>query len=67
MWRGEGNALDFVGTNHGHVIGALDYAAGTVGQAFLLEGRGGIKVAPSSPVDVGANGAFTVECWFKLT
>src|SRR5262249_31808080 len=37
-WRGEGNAFDEVGTNHGTQVGGVGYSTGTLGQAFNFNG-----------------------------
>ena len=35
-WRGEGNALDFVGANYGTLVGGVTYTQGEVGQSFRV-------------------------------
>ena len=63
-WRGDGNALDSVGTNHGVWTGAAAYAPGQAGQAFSFNGSGSVVQIPDSPaLDFDPNGAFTVELW----
>lgn len=37
-WRGEGDAQDAIGTNHGALSNGIAFAAGNVGQAFYLDG-----------------------------
>ncbi|MDB6034635.1 MAG: cell wall/surface repeat protein, partial [Verrucomicrobiales bacterium] len=63
-WRGEGSALDSVGTNHGTLMGG-GYTNGMAGQAFSL--LGGLN----SFVDIGflpnldSTSEFTVMAWVK--
>ena len=64
-WRAEGNALDSIGTNHGTLLGVVSYDQGKVGQAFAINGQGGIMIPPSPTLDVGAAYGFTVELWFS--
>ncbi len=63
-WRGEGNALDSVGTNHGVLTNGATFAAGQVGQTFALDGVNDYVQAPDSaslrPASV------TVEAWVKF-
>ena len=60
-WRGENNATDSVGTNHGAITNGVTYAAGEVGQSFLLDGTSGYVVIPDSP---GLHPAsVTLEAW----
>src|SRR5207245_815668 len=39
-WRGQGNALDETGSNHGTLAGNTSFGPGRVGQAFVLDGNG---------------------------
>jgi alpha-tubulin suppressor-like RCC1 family protein len=65
-WRAQGNALDFVGTNQGTLVGGVTYTQGEVGQTFVFDGNG-------SYIDFGTNvgnfgtGDFTVEFWLSTT
>jgi hypothetical protein len=48
-WRGEADAMDAVGTNHGILTNGVTYAPGKVGQAFSLNGPGQAVVIPDAP------------------
>src|SRR5262245_65255486 len=48
-WRGEGNATDAQGVNHGTLVGGVTFAPGQVGQAFSFDGTGRVNV-PDAPV-----------------
>mgnify|MGYP001324052562 CR=1 FL=1 len=63
----EGDAADIVGTNDGTPTGGLAFAAGQVGQAFVLDGVDDHVVldATTEALDFGT-GDFTAECWIKL-
>ncbi|WP_035614129.1 LamG-like jellyroll fold domain-containing protein [Haloferula sp. BvORR071] len=47
-WRGENNAQDSIGTNHGTVNGAT-FTTGKVGQAFDFNGTNQYVLVPDSP------------------
>ena len=63
-WRGENDATDSVGSNNGAITNGVTYAAGQVGQSFLLDGSSGCVFIPDSaslrPASV------TVEAWVKV-
>jgi hypothetical protein len=63
-WRAEGNALDYVGTNHGVLTNGATFATGEVGQTFSLDGVNDYVQIPDSqslrPVSV------TIEAWVKF-
>ncbi|MCI0682029.1 MAG: LamG domain-containing protein, partial [Gemmataceae bacterium] len=65
-WRGEGNAVDVAGVNHGSFVGNATSAIGQVGQAFSLDGTGDYIAVPDSTAwDFGA-GDFSIDFWTKL-
>src|SRR5256885_10217751 len=65
-WRGENNALDSAGNDHGSVDGAVTYAAGKCGTAFQFDGSAsGVNLGDSSALDFGPNSSFTIEAWFE--
>jgi hypothetical protein len=61
-WRGEGDALDFLGFNNGALQGGAGFAAGMVGYAFDLNGSGAYVDVPDSP-NLNPSAAVTVEAW----
>src|SRR6266487_1266701 len=64
FWRGEGDASDEFGNNHGTVAGGVTFGAGEVGQAFVLNGNGGtaVKLADATPFQLQD---LTIEAWVK--
>ena len=60
-WPAEGNANDIIGGNNGTMVNSPTFAAGEVGQAFLLSGSNYVSV-PDAPV-LNPTNAITVECW----
>jgi len=65
-WQGQNNANDSVGTNNGSLSGAVTYAAGEVGQAFVLNGSDYVSIPDSPSIDALTN-AITIEAWIKVT
>lgn len=66
MWRGEGNANDSIGGNHGINLGGVTYAPGTVGQAFNIIPASGRRIRiPDQPVFELTN-SLSVEGWIQL-
>ena len=65
-WPAEGNTHDLFGTNNGSAHGALNYASGEVGQAFLLDGSTSYISVPASPsLNIGTGSGLTIEGWIK--
>src|SRR5829696_1511496 len=65
-WRGEGNAQDSFGANHGSFVGNVAYAPGRVGQAFqFAPGQGGITAPASLSMHVGPGNGMTIEAWIN--
>jgi serine/threonine protein kinase len=64
-WRGEGNAKDAWGGNHGTVAGNVSYATGWVGLAFRFNGTDQVEVAAAPDLDLTT--AVTMEAWIKPT
>ena len=62
-WRGEGDALDEVGANHGTPASNTSFGAGRVHQAFVFDGSGG-GVALGNPLSLQLQD-FTIEAWLK--
>lgn len=63
-WRAEGNGDDSIGTNHGTAENGLGFAAGRVGQAFILDGDDDFLLVEDSPDLRPAN--FTISAWVKM-
>jgi len=65
-WRGENNAYDIVGGNHGILQGSgTTYSPGVVNQAFDFAGTDDYITAPGTNIDNLLE--FTVECWIKAS
>ena len=65
-WRAEGNANDAIGGNNGVITGAVSFAAGEVGQAFVFnDADEDIIIPASSSLDVGAGDGLTLEAWIN--
>jgi hypothetical protein len=63
-WRGENNALDSVGANHGTIEAGVTFVPGMVGQAFSFNGTSGSVVVSDSPsLDVTTE--FTLDAWIN--
>ena len=60
-WRGENNALDSAGTNHGTALNGTSYAPGIVGQAFTFDGFNDAVLVPDAPAMRPTS--FTLEGW----
>jgi len=61
-YRGENNALDSVGGNHGALSNGVAFTAGTVGRAFTLDGVDDVIVIPHSP-SLNPTQALSIEAW----
>ena len=62
-WPGDGNTDDIADANHGTLEGGATFAAGQVGQAFLLDGiDDSVDLGNASNLHVSA-GDFTVDAW----
>jgi uncharacterized membrane protein len=62
-WRGEGNAQDSAGSNHGQLHGGARFAPGKVGQGFRFDGNGFVLIPDSSSLDLVNE--ITMEMWFN--
>ena len=65
-WPGEGVASDIIDGNNGMLQGGATFAAGKVGQAFLLNGIDGYVDAGNAPNLRVSSGDFTVEVWVRF-
>ncbi len=66
-WRGDGNARDETGVNHGTLIGNMTFAVGKVGGGFLgnTSNSPGLVQIPDSP-SLALNRSLTLEGWLKV-
>jgi hypothetical protein len=65
LWRGEGNAFDSIGQNHGTLQGGLAFVAGRAGQAFEFNGTDtSVTVEHSTSLDVAQG--ITIAFWIRL-
>ncbi len=62
-WKGEGNALDSVGSNNGTLAGNTTYGSGRVGQGFVFDGNNdGVQLANQTNLQLQN---FSIEAWIK--
>lgn len=66
-WPAEGNTADIQFGNQGVAQGSVTYAAGEVGQAFVLNGTSWVRVPASNSVNVGTGTGITIDAWIKPT
>lgn len=62
-WRGEGDALDSVGTNHGVLTDSVPFAPGQVGQGMSFEDDEGFVEVADGP-GVTFTNELSIEFWF---
>lgn len=63
LWRGEGDAQDSIGDNHGRLVGGASFTNGIEGQCFAFDGVSGyVELTNTGGLDFGAN-SFTVCAW----
>ena len=65
-WRGEGNALDSVGTNHGRFFNGATIVPGQVGQAFSITSPNQCVKIPDAPALNPTNG-LSLEAWVMVS
>ena len=63
-WRGENNANDSVGGNHGALAGGATFADGKVGRGFHLDGADDVVEIPDNAAFT-PGAAMTVEAWIR--
>jgi hypothetical protein len=63
-WRGEGNALDSVGSNNGTLHGGVTFTPGEVGHAFNFNGGNGYVSVPDA-ASLKLISAVTLEAWIN--
>ncbi|OGG44698.1 MAG: hypothetical protein A3F84_28760 [Candidatus Handelsmanbacteria bacterium RIFCSPLOWO2_12_FULL_64_10] len=61
-WKGDGNAQDSRGSNHGALLNGAAFSSGEVGQAFSFDGVNDYVEAPDSPLWT-FGGDFTIDLW----
>ena len=64
LWRGEGNAADSVGKNHGRLMSGATFAPGRTGQCFKLDGKDDY-IDFGSPKALQITGSQTIAMWVK--
>lgn len=64
-WKGENNAYDSIGGNHGAAQGATTYAAGHAGQAFSFSSATHDGVTAPSSASLNPTEAITMSAWIK--
>ncbi len=66
-WKGEGNASDIVGNNHGTLVNNVSFMPGVVGDAFSFNGENYITVPNSPDLSFSFASPMTVETWIYRT
>ncbi len=67
-WRGENDAKDAFGINHGTLQNGATFAAGKVGQAFNLDGVDDfVNISDDSSLDFGPTSPMTIDLWAYRT
>ena len=63
-WRGEGNANDAIGSNHGALMNGASFAPGLVGTAFQFDGINDVVSIPDAPsLRLNLLSPRTIEAW----
>ncbi|MBM4029724.1 MAG: LamG domain-containing protein [Planctomycetes bacterium] len=63
LWRGEGNAQDSIGQNHGSLVGGTSFTNGIEDQCFAFNGTSGyVELTNAGDLDFGTSN-FTVCAW----
>ncbi len=66
-WKGEGNANDSFGSNHGTLQNGAGFTAGKVGQAFSLDGVDDtVSVGNPAALNFGT-GNFSIQAWVRTS
>jgi parallel beta-helix repeat protein len=66
-WKAENSANDAIGSNNGTLVNGANYADGTFGRAFSLDGvDDAVAIADSAALQFGS-GSFTVEAWVNVS
>jgi hypothetical protein len=63
-WKGEGNANDSVGTNHGSLMNGATFAEGIDGQAFSFDGSDDFVLVGDTP-SLDLPGSLTLAAWIR--
>lgn len=64
-WRGENDASDFVGTNHGSAVGTVRYTNAMVGRGFSFTNTEDYIRVPANAT-LNLTNELTMEMWFRL-
>jgi hypothetical protein len=65
-WKGDGDLLDSVGTNHLQADGGVTFATGRFGQAFQFDGTSASAYCPGAAPELNDWTQFTLEAWINL-
>ncbi|MFZ1699482.1 MAG: LamG domain-containing protein [Pyrinomonadaceae bacterium] len=65
-WKGQNDANDVFGVNHGTLENGATFAPGRVGQAFSFDGVDDLVSAPDNPI-LNITGDLTIEGWINPT
>ncbi len=65
-WKGDGDALDSIGANHGTLQNGTTFGPALFGQGFLFDGVNDYVTVPDAPA-ISFTSAFTLAAWVKPT
>ena len=65
-WKGEGDARDTAGANHGSLLKGASFGPGKHGQAFLFNTPGAHVSIPASMVPAFGRNRFSLALWVKF-
>jgi hypothetical protein len=65
-WKGDGNALDSIGSNHGTLQNGTTFGPALFGQGFVVDGVDDYVSVPDSPA-LSFTSAFTLAAWVNPT
>jgi hypothetical protein len=64
-WRGDGDARDSAGTNHGVLQGGVTFVPGKIGQAFEFDGTDAVSVPASTTLNLTQG--YTIAYWIRAS
>jgi hypothetical protein len=64
-WRGDGNATDSTGTEHGTATASVSYVPGRIGQAFSFNGTFASQITFGTNAGNFGTHDFTIALWIK--
>ena len=66
-WKVDGDTMDIIGGNNGHLQGGIGFVPGEVGQALSLDGSSAWVDVPDPSGAYSPTGPFSVEFWVRAS